>query len=124
MRPLAIVFVVDALITTGFGLVSWLAPESTFGTLVDLGGPGSARSLLLATLASLSLFYVLLVPEEGEDALTALFPATSHAPFLRGLFHCVTPNLPCAEVQASTSPEQLSAIAAYVQHLARANERV
>ncbi|MBV7335478.1 hypothetical protein KFU94_45995 [Chloroflexi bacterium TSY] len=58
-RLLSTIFIIDALISVGFGLVSLLAPEATFATLVDLSG-AEDESLILATLASISLFYMLI----------------------------------------------------------------
>ena len=47
----------DFLITFGFGLVSWLSPKETFGTIVSI--PLQSEALFLSLLSSLSIFYIL-----------------------------------------------------------------
>lgn len=56
---LSAVLALDGLLFLGFGLASWFAPLSTFGTIVDLSGAGD-HSLILAILSSLSIFYILI----------------------------------------------------------------
>lgn len=58
-KVLSAILIVDGLILLGFGIASWLAPYSTFGTLVDLSG-AEDHSLVVAILSSLSIFYVLI----------------------------------------------------------------
>ena len=58
-KMLSAVLMLDGLIFLGFGITSWLAPHSTFGTIVDLASAGD-HSLILAILSSLSIFYVLI----------------------------------------------------------------
>lgn len=55
---LKIIFFIDALITIGFGLYSWIAPIDTFGTIISI--PETNNSLELAILSSMSILYVLL----------------------------------------------------------------
>lgn len=55
---LKIIFFIDALITIGFGLYSWIAPMDTFGTIISI--PETDNSLELAILSSTSILYVLL----------------------------------------------------------------
>ena len=50
---------VDGILFAGFGLVSWIAPLETFGTIIDMSGIDD-RSLTHAILASLSLFYAMI----------------------------------------------------------------
>lgn len=79
-RLLSTVFIIDGLISVGFGLLSWLSPEATFATLVDLRGTGD-ESLIRAALASISIFYVLIglvcfvaafLPPPNNDWLAAV----------------------------------------------------
>lgn len=49
---------IDFLITTGFGVFSWLSPESTYGTLISIGQLD--KELILSLLKSLSFFYVIM----------------------------------------------------------------
>ncbi len=56
-KLLAGTFYIDFAITFGFGLVSWLYPHSTYGTILALDEFGS--SLTLAILSSFSVFYML-----------------------------------------------------------------
>jgi membrane associated rhomboid family serine protease len=58
-RLLTIVLVVDAALSLGFGLVSYLSPESTYATIVDLSGVHE-HSAMSSTLGSLSIFYVVI----------------------------------------------------------------
>lgn len=62
------VLMVDGLLSIGFGTASWISPEKTFGTLVDLQGAGEG-SLFFAMFSSLSIFYIL----TGLFCLSALF---------------------------------------------------
>ena len=72
-RMLSAVFMLDGLISVGFGIASRVAPRSTFGTIVDLGDARD-ESLILATLASLSTFYVLI----GLVCVLAAFVPSPH----------------------------------------------
>jgi hypothetical protein len=72
-RALAVIFGVDALISMGFGVASWLAPHATYGTIVNLQGSGDA-GVLLAALGSLSLFYVFV----GAVCATAVWMQPPH----------------------------------------------
>ena len=68
---LLVVLIVDALISISFGFLSYVSPESTFATIVDLRGVTN-DSLIASALSSQSLFYVLI----GLVALvSALVPA-------------------------------------------------
>jgi hypothetical protein len=49
---------IDFLITFGFGVVSWISLQETFGTLFSNSSMNS--SLILSLLSSLSLFYILI----------------------------------------------------------------
>lgn len=55
---LKIVLLIDAIITLGFGLFSWLNPMDTFGTIVAI--PETENALVLAILSSMSVLYMLL----------------------------------------------------------------
>jgi len=55
---LKIVLLLDALITIGFGVFSWLSPLDTFGTIIAI--PETNNSLELAILSSMSVLYILL----------------------------------------------------------------
>lgn len=55
---LRITFLIDFLITFGFGLFSWFSPKGTFGTLIAISQPN--ESLILSLLNGLSIFYILL----------------------------------------------------------------
>ena len=57
-KPLNIVLYVDYFITFVFGVVSWLFPYSTYGTIVSLAETGTP--LTLSAFSSLSLFYIFL----------------------------------------------------------------
>ena len=65
---LSVVLMVDALLSIVFGLVSYLSPESTYATIVDLSEL-SEHSLMSAVLDSLSIFYVVV----GAVCLLAAF---------------------------------------------------
>jgi hypothetical protein len=54
---LSAVLMVDALLSVGFGFVSYFSPQSTYATIVDLIGV-SELSLMSSVLASLSVFYI------------------------------------------------------------------
>jgi hypothetical protein len=56
---LSVVLVVDALLSIGFGTVSYFLPISTYATIIDLREM-SEGSLLAAVLGSLSVFYVVI----------------------------------------------------------------
>ena len=51
-------FLIDAIITIGFGFASWFSPHRTFGTILAI--PETNESLILAILSSMSILYVLL----------------------------------------------------------------
>jgi hypothetical protein len=70
---LSIALGADALLALGFGVASYVSPESTYATIIDLRGAG-ADSLLLAILRSLSAFYVVI----GALCLCALFMPAPH----------------------------------------------
>lgn len=55
---LRVAFIIDAIISVGFGLYSWLFPHETFGTIISI--PEIHSSAFLAILSSLSLFYLLI----------------------------------------------------------------
>jgi hypothetical protein len=57
-KLLKIIFLIDAVITLGFGLFSWISPEATFATLIAI--PEPHESLILALLSSMSILYILL----------------------------------------------------------------
>lgn len=57
-KPLNFILYVDFFITFVFGLVSWLFPYSTYGTIVSL--TETSTPLTLSTFSSLSLFYIFL----------------------------------------------------------------
>jgi hypothetical protein len=51
-------FLVDALISCGFGVVSFLIPHQTYGTIIAI--PPTNEALFLAILASMSILYILI----------------------------------------------------------------
>ncbi|MDA3907405.1 MAG: hypothetical protein PF484_15140 [Bacteroidales bacterium] len=51
-------FLIDFLITFGFGLAAWLSPKGTFGTIISI--PPQSETLILSVLSSLSIFYILI----------------------------------------------------------------
>jgi len=53
------VFGIDALLSVGFGVASWLYPHSTYATIVDLSDPGTSP-VAMAALSGLSVFYVVI----------------------------------------------------------------
>ncbi len=57
-KILNITLFIDFLISFGFGLVSWLSPKGTFGTLIS--GEEMNKSLITSLLSSLSIFYILI----------------------------------------------------------------
>lgn len=59
-KHLSVVFGIDALLSIGFGIVSWLRPLSTYGTIVDLSDVGAEPAVTMALLSGLSVFYVLI----------------------------------------------------------------
>ena len=52
-----VVFGIDALLSVGFGVASWLYPLSIYATIVDLADPGTSP-VTMAALSGLSVFYV------------------------------------------------------------------
>jgi hypothetical protein len=67
------VLALDALLCVGFGLLSYLFPQSTYATIVDLIGV-TENSLMSSVLASLSVFYVVI----GALCLFAVFMPSPH----------------------------------------------
>ena len=74
-RPsgLAIVLVVDAFLSIGFGLLSYFLPTSTYATIIDLSHTPQG-ALMWAVLGSLSVFYVVI----GAICLLAAFMQHPH----------------------------------------------
>lgn len=74
-RPsgLAVVLLVDALLSIGFGLVSYFLPASTYATIIDLSKVPEG-SLMWAVLGNLSVFYVVI----GAICLLAAFMQQPH----------------------------------------------
>lgn len=70
---LSIVLAVDALLFLVFGLISFLSPETTYATIVDLAGVPK-HSLVSAVLAHLSIFYLVI----GALCLVAAFAPRPH----------------------------------------------
>jgi len=59
ISTLAIVLLLDAALSFGFGLVSYLSPGSTYATIVDLSGVHE-QSAMSSILGSLSIFYIVI----------------------------------------------------------------
>lgn len=55
---LKITLFVDFLITCGFGLISWLYPNETFGTIINI--PENENAVFYALLANHSISYMLI----------------------------------------------------------------
>lgn len=55
----SLVLVLDALLALGFGLFSYLSPDSTYATIVDLRAVPD-DSLVMSVLGGLSVFYVVI----------------------------------------------------------------
>ena len=72
-RGLAVVLLVDALLSIGFGLVSYFLPTSTYATIIDLSNMPQG-SLMWAVLGSLSVFYVVI----GAICLLTAFMPQPH----------------------------------------------
>jgi hypothetical protein len=72
-KYLSIILAIDALLAIGFGLASYIAPESTYATIVDLRGV-TEHSLTSSILGSLSVFYVVI----GGVCLAAVFMPAPH----------------------------------------------
>lgn len=74
-RPsgLAVVLLVDALLSIGFGVVSYFLPTSTYATIIDLSKVPEG-SLMWAVLGNLSVFYVV----KGALCLLAAFMQQPH----------------------------------------------
>jgi hypothetical protein len=70
---LSIVLTVDALLFLVFGFVSYLSPESTYATIVDLTGVPK-HSLISAMLEHMSIFYLVI----GSFCLLAAFMPKPH----------------------------------------------
>jgi hypothetical protein len=58
-RLLSFALFIDALLSAGFGLVSYFFPQSTYATIIDLSSIAE-DSLMSAILNSLSIFYVVI----------------------------------------------------------------
>jgi hypothetical protein len=58
-KLLSIVLLIDGVVSLGFGLASWFAPDATLGTIVAIKGAAS-ESLIMSALGTISLMYVLL----------------------------------------------------------------
>lgn len=58
-KLLSVVLVIDGLVSLGFGLASWFAPQATLGTILAIKGADDT-GLLMAALRTLSQMYVLL----------------------------------------------------------------
>lgn len=54
-----VVFGIDALLSVGFGVASWLHPLSTYATIVDLTDSRTSP-VTMAALSGLSVFYVVI----------------------------------------------------------------
>ena len=72
-KLLAIVLVIDALLSAGFGLTSYFLPQSTYATIVDLRGVPE-HSLQYSILGSLSVFYVVI----GAVCFVSVFMPSPH----------------------------------------------
>ena len=70
---LSVVLVVDALLSIGFGMVSYFSRSSTYATIIDLSGMRE-DSLMSAVLGSLSVSYVVI----GALCLCAAFMHPPH----------------------------------------------
>jgi hypothetical protein len=70
---LSILLAVDALLLLIFGLVSYLSPEATYATIVDLAGVPE-HSLISAMLEHLSIYYLVI----GAVCLFAAFMPRPH----------------------------------------------
>lgn len=69
----AIVLAIDAVLSLGFGFVSYISPQSTYATIVDLRAVPD-DSLVMSILGSLSVFYVVI----GAVCLLAVFMPSPH----------------------------------------------
>src|SRR5688572_9927806 len=87
-KVLSAVFLIDGALSVGFGLASWLAPQSTFGTNVDLAG-APQDDVLLAALGSISVLYFFV---GITCALAAALPVVHRIRFavMMALAHLVT----------------------------------
>jgi hypothetical protein len=72
-RFVSIVLAIDAVLSLGFGFVSYLSPQSTYATIVDLRAVPE-HSLLMSILGGLSVFYVVI----GAVCLLAAFMPSPH----------------------------------------------
>lgn len=57
-KSLSVTFIIDGIIAIAFGILSWLFPLKTFGTIIEI--PDAHTSIFLSILAGLSLFYVVI----------------------------------------------------------------
>ena len=69
----SVVLAIDAVLSLGFGLVSYLSPQSTYATIVDLRAVPD-DSLVMSILGGLSVFYVVM----GAVCLLAAFMPSPH----------------------------------------------
>ncbi|MCR9251817.1 MAG: hypothetical protein NXI20_15430 [bacterium] len=58
MKTLRIALLIDFLLAFGFGIISFITPQNTFGTIVEI--PVNNKELFLALLSSLSIFYIII----------------------------------------------------------------
>ena len=57
-KLLKITFLIDFMVTFGFGLASFFSPKETFGTIILI--PQQSEELILSLFSSLSIFYILI----------------------------------------------------------------
>jgi len=57
-HTLGIILLIDALIAVGFGLLSWIYPHQTFGTIIAI--PETDSALFTSVFSILSIFYILI----------------------------------------------------------------
>jgi hypothetical protein len=69
----SVVLTIDAVLSLGFGFVSYVSPHSTYATIVDLRAVPD-DSLVMSILGSLSVFYVVI----GAVCLLAAFTPSPH----------------------------------------------
>ncbi len=58
MKTLRIALLIDFLLAFAFGIISFITPQNTFGTIVEI--PVNNKELFLALLSSLSIFYIII----------------------------------------------------------------
>lgn len=69
----SVVLAIDAVLSLGFGFVSYISPHSTYATIVDLRAVPD-DSLVMSILGGLSVFYVVI----GAVCLLAAFMPSPH----------------------------------------------